>query len=81
MSLSLKYVGRLRGVSSGGAVSVARLRDEVVIEEEMMERDTCRSDGAFRHLNLVAVDAIVTVMEDQCSELKLLRIPRIIIDC
>lgn len=58
LSLSLKYVGRLRGVSAGGAVSVARLREEVVDVETRL-RETCRIEGAFRHLNRVAVLAIV----------------------
>ena len=59
LSLSLKYVGRLLGVGSGVDASVAKDRD--VDEVEMKDRETCRKGGAFRHLNLVAVAAIVCI--------------------
>lgn len=58
LSSSLKYVGRLRGVFSGGETSVARLREEVD-DVETRPREACRIEGAFKHLNLVAVAAIV----------------------
>jgi hypothetical protein len=56
----LKYVGRLFGAGgSGFAASVAKDRD--VEEAEMKVRDTWRRGGAFRHLNLLAVAAIITI--------------------
>jgi hypothetical protein len=57
---SLKYVGRRLGAASGGVVSVAKDREDV--EDDVMKlRDTCRSGGAFRHRNLLAAAAIVSV--------------------
>jgi hypothetical protein len=56
-SLSLKYVGRLLGVGgSGVAVSVAKER-----EAEINHRDACLNGGAFKHLNLVVVAAMMDV--------------------
>ena len=49
------------GAGSVVEVSVAKEREEDV--EEMNDRDTCRRGGAFRHLNLVAVAAIVDIEE------------------
>ncbi len=57
LSLSLKYVGRLRGVGSGVEASVAR--DREVEEAGRKVRVAWRSGGAFKHLNLVAVAAIL----------------------
>jgi hypothetical protein len=55
--LSLKYVGRLLGVGgSGVAVSVAKER-----EAEINHRDACLNGGAFKHLNLVVVAAMMDV--------------------
>lgn len=55
--LSLKYVGRLFAAAggSGGDASVAKEREEA----EMNDRDASRNGGAFKHLNLVAVAAII----------------------
>ena len=55
LSLSLKYVGRLRGVCSEASVA----KDLEVEDAGRKFRDTWRSGGAFRHLNLLAVVAIV----------------------
>jgi hypothetical protein len=56
--LSLKYVGRLLGAGgSGVAVSVANEREEADINH----RDACLNGGAFKHLNLVVVAAIMDV--------------------
>jgi hypothetical protein len=53
---SLKYVGRLFGTAGSGVeASVAKEREEV----GMNDREACRSGGAYRHLNLVAVAAIL----------------------
>jgi hypothetical protein len=57
LSLSLKYVGRLRGAGSGVEASVAR--DLEVEDAGRKFRAARRSGGAFRHLNLLAVAAIV----------------------
>ncbi len=57
LSLSLKYVGRRFGADSGVDASVAKDREEDCVETR--DRETCRSGGALRHLNLVAVDAIM----------------------
>jgi hypothetical protein len=52
----LKYVGRLFGAAcSGVEASVAKEREEA----EMNDREACRNGGAYRHLNLVAVAAIL----------------------
>ena len=56
---SLKYVWRRLGAVSGEVVSVAKDREDV--EVEMKLRDTCRNGGAFKHLNLLAAAAIVSV--------------------
>ena len=59
LSLSLKYVGRRLGTGSGVEASVANVREED--EAEIKERETCRKGGAFRHLNRVAVAAILYI--------------------
>jgi hypothetical protein len=58
LSSSLKYVGRLFGAAcSGVEASVAKEREEA----EMNDREACRNGGAYRHLNLVAVAAILDI--------------------
>lgn len=58
LSSSLKYVGRRFGaVGSGVEASVAKEREEA----EMNDREACRNGGANRHLNLVAVAAILNI--------------------
>ena len=54
--LSLKYVGRRLG--AGGSAFEASVANALV-ELETNDRETCRKGGAFRHLNLVTVAAIV----------------------
>tara|TARA_R110002060_G_scaffold15903_3_gene22124 strand:+ start:1205 stop:1450 length:246 start_codon:yes stop_codon:yes gene_type:complete len=56
-NLSLKYVGRRLVGGSSEVASVAKPRE--VMEAGNNARDACRSGGAFKHLNLVAVAAIV----------------------
>jgi hypothetical protein len=53
----LKYVGRLRGAGSEVEASVARDREDEDAGRKF--RADCRSGGAFRHLSLLAVAAIV----------------------
>ena len=58
LSSSLKYVGRLFGpAGSGVEASVAKEREEAA----MNDREACRNGGAYRHLNLVAVAAILDI--------------------
>lgn len=58
LSSSLKYVGRRFGaVGSSVEASVAKEREEA----EMNDREACRNGGAYRHLNLVAVAAILNI--------------------
>ena len=54
--LSLKYVGRLLG-AGGSAVEASVAND--LEELETNDLETCRKGGAFKHLNLVTVAAIV----------------------
>ena len=56
--LSLKYVGRRLG-AGGSAVEASVAND--LEELETKARETCRKGGAFRHLNLTTVAAIVSI--------------------
>lgn len=64
LSLSLKYVGRLFVMGSGGEASVAKLLEDA--EADMKERVTCRSGGAFKHRNLDTAVAILPYLKLQC---------------
>lgn len=67
LSLSLKYVGRRFGAAGSGVeASVAKERQEA----EMNDREACSSGGAFRHLNLVAVAAIMDIRSLNDVELR-----------
>ena len=59
LSLSLKYVGRRWGGGSGVEASVAR--DREVEEAWRKVRAALRSGGAFSHLNLLTVAAILYI--------------------
>lgn len=58
---SLKYDGRFFGavVVWESSAGVARPRVDDGTQDETKDLETLRSGGAFRHLNLEAVDAIL----------------------